>query len=454
MSSKKSFSVMYQKEIGNLIMTSDSISFVSSSSTSKTTSNKNKFTLRYTNIRKHFLNRKKFAVKIDRFEGSSVVLYIMGEDKGASFAMVSDEMVRRLKEVKDNNMSNSDNRKRRKRRKGEEKMLSAIRDEEKAEERERKRVRTQKDSKISRRSRLLESDKNLRQQYRDLVETKLVTEDEFWSNVPEDRFREMDRVTTLELDVPTIRDIFEKHPELLEIYQRNVPLKMSEEEFWKRYAISKAFEMNGSSDREDDDEEEKNDDDDGNVLDIVNRSSAKHVSMKETIPQTSNATTTTTSTSTMMTSRKIDLSNSSISSAVASTSLKTSTISTITKTSTTPSKNLPFSFDHNFVFGCSSISPRVLTSILSSTPIVPNNKISTTEEMENLRNNQRTLSQQLRHLYGTRSVLKRDRILSELVRLRRSLLQQRTFWTDASMYSIVHQIDQMLKQIDAACSSS
>ena len=128
------------------------------------------------------------------------------------------------------------------------------------------------------------------------------------------------------------------------------------------------------------------------------------------------------------------------------------TTTTTSSSSSEENHSVPFSYDHDYVFGTSRITPRDLTSILSCTPIATesSNGTSFQTEKDDLQKRQRTLSDLLRHLYGTRSVLKRDRILNQLVRLRRSLLQQRSFWSDASMMSIVYQIDKMVDQIDAA----
>ena len=427
---EKSFPVRYENEKSELVMGSDFVTIVSTSK---------KIRVRYANVRKHFLNRKRMAVKIDLIRGNSVVFHLLGEDKGASLARINDEMVRRLKE----GSGKSDDvvvRKKRKRRKGEERILSAIRDEEKEEVRERVQ-RARKDSHKSRRERLLESDASLRKQYQDLVDTGLVNEEEFWSNIPESRFRDMENVAQVLLDVSTIRDIFSKHPELLKIYQRDVPLKMSDEEFWTKYAISKTFDLHDEDDDEEE-EEEKVEEEQDDVLETLNRSSAKEVSLKETIPK---VTTTTTSRP-----RRIEITTMSVTKAVATTmSTKTTTSSS---SSSEENHSVPFSYDHDYVFGTSRITPRALTSILSCTPITTesSNGTSFQTEKDDLQKRQRTLSDLLRHLYGTRSVLKRDRILNQLVRLRRSLLQQRSFWSDASMMSIVYQIDKMVAQIDAA----
>ena len=230
----KSFRVRYEGQESELIMAPDFVSISNAASKSI------KLSVRYDNVRKHFLNRKRMAVKIDLTKGNSVVFHLLGNDKGASLARINDEMVRRLKEVNESNEKIVVQRKKRKRRKGEEKILSAIRDEEREEVRERTQ-RVEGDSDKSRRRRLLDSDASLRQQYQDLVGTCLVNEEEFWSNIPEERFRDMENVTQVLLDVSAIRDIFSKHPELLKIYQRDVPLKMSDKEFWTQYAISKTF---------------------------------------------------------------------------------------------------------------------------------------------------------------------------------------------------------------------
>ena len=166
---EKSFSVRYENETSELVMDSDFISIVS-----KSNSSKNKIRVRYDNVRKHFLNRKRMAVKIDLIRGSSVIFHLLGEDKGASLARINDEMVRRLKEV-----SSGDDvvvRKKRKRRKGEERMLSAIRDEEKEEVRERVRRAPETVSRNSKYTKVLQSRRREKRERQDLYLMPSVTQ--------------------------------------------------------------------------------------------------------------------------------------------------------------------------------------------------------------------------------------------------------------------------------------
>jgi hypothetical protein len=126
---------------------------------------------------------------------------------------------------------------------------------------------------IKRRRQLLEHDRHLAKQYRDLVEvSKILTDEDFWASyahhtlqvgdfrpgeyrkgkqnslLAEAFSKDANGVINIRLTLEMTQNIFAMYPEVRRAFEAEVPLKCSETEFWTMYFRSEFYNSSGAKD--------------------------------------------------------------------------------------------------------------------------------------------------------------------------------------------------------------
>eukprot|EP00940_MAST-03C_sp_MAST-3C-sp2_P002639 g2639.t1 len=111
---------------------------------------------------------------------------------------------------------------------------------------------------------LLASDDALKEQYAMMVDSGVVTREEFWRNVGTRKIEDAERLLktneiSCTLSAEKIRETFEANPRLFAYFKEHVPHHMSEKDFWARYMVSAFMKIDGLTDSEEEEEEKEED---------------------------------------------------------------------------------------------------------------------------------------------------------------------------------------------------